>query len=263
MRTLKVLTCAVLACALAAGSLQAQTATGQMKWVSPGSAWASFTTNGGTNSQNIYTSPYRAQFSVNGSPNMALLPPAGTGGAFGSTWDIYCVDFDHYANTGTSNVFLTNFADAQANNWFGTYTRTHTLQQYVEAAYLAQKIQAGGDKALYSGAMWQIMTGGTFAYKGGTSGVSSWTQVQGAVDDAVAAYLAGTTLVNLADWVVVTEYAADANGRPTFDVTGKPVLGTHQEFITQVTPEPATLLLLGTGLVLLLVAAGAARRPIA
>jgi hypothetical protein len=58
--------------------------------------------------------------------------------------------------------------------------------------------------------------------------------------------------VNAASWVVVSEYATDA--------TGKRVLGSHQEYITQVTPEPATLLLLGTGLVVMLLAAGAMRR---
>ena len=52
--------------------------------------------------------------------------------------------------------------------------------------------------------------------------------------------------VNAANCVVVTD--ADGN---------------HQEFITQVTPEPATMLLLGTGLVVMLMAAGALRRPVA
>ena len=57
--------------------------------------------------------------------------------------------------------------------------------------------------------------------------------------------------VNASDWVVVT---------PTDFATNQ---NSSQEFITQVTPEPATLLLLGTGLVVMMLATGAIRRPMA
>jgi len=247
MRDVKVFAIAAAAGLLIAGSLQAQSGIGQMKWVGVNGNWAPFSTDGGLHSFNIYTDPYRAQFHVATNYTGVLLPPSGS--PFGPTSDIFCVDFDHYANTGTSNVWFTTLADGQANaGWFGTYTRSTSLQKYVEAAYLSHKIQTGGDKALYSAAIWQIMTGTPFMYKNGV-----WHDVWGAVNDATLAYEGGTTDVNLSEWAVVSEYKYDPNRNK--------ILGDHQEFLTQVTPEPATLLLLGTGLVVMLMAAGAFRRP--
>jgi hypothetical protein len=66
---------------------------------------------------------------------------------------------------------------------------------------------------------------------------------------------AGAGLVNAKEWVVVTDF--DAAGHSAR--MGNRNEGS-QEYLTHVTPEPATLLLLGTGLLATLMAAGALRR---
>jgi len=254
MRTRRVFGIAAAACLLlGAGSLQAQTASGQMQWRGVNGTTGKYNQSGtGGYDWYVYTSPYFAGFQINPNPAPAMLPPAGTTG-FGPTTDIYCVDFEHYANTGTSTVWFTNLADAQSNSsWLGTYTRNSSLQNYLAAAYLAQRIQADpSHSGLYNGAIWYLMSGAAAEPSYWLNG-STWTDVTSTALDALNNH---TGDVNAASWVVVSEYATDA--------TGKRVLGSHQEYITQVTPEPATLLLLGTGLVVMLLAAGAFRRRLA
>ena len=250
MRSVKVLASAVVACLLVAGSLQAQTASGSAKWMGVNGAWGSYNNAGsGGAVWNVYTSPYRAAFWIPSLPtDAALLPPAGTDG-FGPTTDIFCVDFHHYANTGTNGVFFTNLGDANVGDYLGTYTRNASLTNYLAAAYLAEQIRVRPDSAgVLTGAIWQIMSGQPNYWWDG----SGWENV-----GAWASYALNTghDFVNADNWVVVTDGARDQGGAP--------VLGNTQEYITQVriVPEPATLLLFGTGLVMMLAAAGAFRRP--
>ena len=262
MGKMKTAVLAVAACLLVAGSLRAQTATGSVRWMGVNGAWGSYNTAGSGGAEwNVYTSPYRAAFELASNPSPTLLPPAGTGG-FGPTTDIFCVDFNHYANTGTNGAFFTNLGDAQAHaGWLGTYTRIGSLQTYLAAAYLAEQLNANPSQSgILNGAIWQIMSGRPNYWWNGTN----WESVAATASYAVNT---GWQNVNASTGVVVTDGARGENGGA--------VLGNSQEYLsrvalapgrspdelTQVAPEPATLLLLSTGLIVMLVAAGAFRRP--
>ncbi len=255
VRTLKAITLAALSSAVLAQGLMAQMATGKEKLVGVNGASATYS-DGGSTTWTVYTSPYHSQFWVNSTssvlPPSTLLPPAGVN-AFGPATDVFCVDFNHDAYIGTTyNAYYTNLGTNAAD--IGTYTRSgHTLTQYLEAAWLASQISvvgaSTGAAADINGAIWQIMSGSpkyrwTGAGWSGT-GISSWVALAGG----------NWNTVNARDWVVVTDVNAAGKGWQ---------VGTagSQEFITQVTPEPATLLLLGTG-ILMLFGAGIVRRPLA
>ncbi len=76
---------------------------------------------------------------------------------------------------------------------------------------------------------------------------STWSST--GIDAWIAAAQANYQTVNPLNWVVVTDI--NAAGKLT---------GGSQEYLTQVTPEPATMLLLGTGLMIMMLGAGAVRR---
>jgi hypothetical protein len=255
---LKSVAIAAVSCALVAGSLSAQTGVGQVKWAGVNGAWSSYRNASQTKTWNVYTSPYKAQFKIPlNDPASVLLPPSGTT-SFGPVSDIFCVDFNHSANTGTYNAKFYNLgtSTAAADIAAGTYTRSgHTLQQYLATAYLSEQIKVVGVNTAaakdMNGAIWQIMSGEpTFRWNGSTwdnAGITSWFNL---------ALGTGYASVNASNWVVVTDVASVGQGPGA-------TTGGSQEYITQVTPEPATLILLGTGLLGLLLASGAIRRPLA
>ncbi len=236
---------------LLAGSLSAQTATGRMAWRGVNGAWSCY--SGGTVNGCFYTSPYHAAFQITSLPtNAQYLPPASaSSSAFGPTQDIFCVDFLHDASTNSTTGIAVNFTNlGQDAADVGISTRLHgtaaqTLTDYLESAWLAQQILAepslGTANALdMNGAIWQIMSGFPVYRNGVNTQIAYW------VGQAALYY---HTQVDPNRWVVVTDQLAAGNNTS----------GT-QEFLTQVTPEPATLLLLGTGLLLMMMGAGAVKR---
>lgn len=185
----------------------------------------------------VAVGPYSAKFAFNGGP-------------FGARVDIFCVDFLNRAITSQYNANFTNLATGDMSKTRGGATNK---VKYIRAAYLAAKMNAGnrGTETTSGTPSWRNLHGAIWNIMDGTptadAGIQYWT-----TDAQNACVDANSNCVNLAEWTVITDTRAASSGLRSD--------GYGQEYLTNVVPEPATILLLGTGLLGMLLASGALRR---
>jgi hypothetical protein len=252
MRITKSLIVLAAAALLTPSAAKAQV-LGKFQWSGVGSSFVWSYKQSDNSTLSVYGgAAYKAQFKINSSS--PWLPPHGTT-TFGPAVDIYCVDFTHHA-LNAYDAWFTKLSTGTMN-----HTRSSSQAQYLKAAWLVQKMEATpianqSTRADLHAAIWYMMAGNPVSVKQGSvytnAGMLSW------IGQANTSWNDGS--VNAAEWTVVTD-----NCVSTSHTNGGGFQASDscsQEFLTRnVTPEPATLILLGTGLLATLMLTGVMRRP--
>jgi hypothetical protein len=194
------------------------------------------TAPGVINSSNVYVGPYTAQ--VLSLPGQPII-------------DVFCVDYYHditsgtkwtgyTENLGTSSLSLTRLAGEGS---------TTVQKTYLEEAWLASQFASAPQTswADIDNAIWYLTSPASDNFHE-TAGGAVWA----------GKAAAGYSSVNAGDWEVITDVQA-------WNCTGGACTYTNggtQEYLTEVTPEPGALLLLGTGLLGVMLA-GVVKRSLA
>lgn len=176
---------------------------------------------------------------VNGGYGVQVGPYTGNlqGDGFGN-FSIYCVDYLHYASSG--NVFVSQMSgDLSSTRLAQTETQAQAQVIYQKTAYLSSLFETTATSAWggIHAAIWELSSG---------QSLGDGTAREMYVDMANANYAS----VDLSEWYVITPDGAtdgfmEGLGTGTYD-------GLGQEFLMRRSvPEPATVLLMLTGLVLL------------
>jgi hypothetical protein len=144
-----------------------------------------------------------------------------------------CVDFFHHIANG--DVWQANLTSLGSSTGIGTVTRFNNLTLYREAAWLSTQFSTTSNSATIGdiqATIWNLFSGPTTPPQPSSN---AWLL---AAQAFVAANPNGSTYQN---FYVVTDVNAH-------DVNGADDPNSKQEFIIVPTPEPATMLLVATGL---------------
>ncbi len=236
---------------------------GQFKWAGTGSSFGWFWRNSANTNINVMGgAAYRGNLQFADQPG--YWPAHGTTN-FGPAVDIYCVDFLHTAKTSSTGY------SAYFSNLTGplTKTRSSNVAQYLKAAWLIAKMDTYGTsttadkrtRAEIHAAVWNILSGQPVSVWNGTGPSGDGASYSAAgMNSWIAMANAGYTTVDANQWTVITDRCVETAGNAGAGFTASD--NCSQEFLTRnVVPEPATMILLGTGLLMTLALAGMFRRP--
>jgi hypothetical protein len=263
------------ALAITPAALNAQTTVlGKMKWAGTNSSFSWYwehTVGTTTTYRNVMGgAPYSANLQFSGATAPQWAVPAHGTTSFGPAVDIFCVDYNHTVNTASGGY------DAYFTSLGGTLTNTRSASKtnYLEAAWLASQMGQFGttttsDKAARAeihAAMWWVMTGeplGSFgSWKGGTASHTSLAgfNIINSTESWITQAQTKYTSVNPWEWTVVTDKCVTTAHDNLKNADA--VDSCSQEFLVynQAAPEPATIALLGTGLLATLAMTGIIRR---
>jgi hypothetical protein len=251
MRAMRLATLAVLLVGITPCVGSAQTA-GTFQWYGTGNSFIS-SFRYSDSPDHVITAyaggAYQAQFNIPGSD--PYLPPHETQTGFGPAVDIFCVDFLHDAESDAPySAWFSNLGNASL-----TKTRSNDLTKYLKAAYLVDKMDqittSQTDRVDLHAAIWNIMAGEPYAAKVGWADEAFDVNANQRMLDWVSQAETNYGSVDKYSWTVVTDACIGDNA----GAGSAAVDGCSQEFLVRneevVTPEPGTVILLATGMLMI------------
>lgn len=224
-------------------------------WAAASTVTVTFTSNGGQSANPTY---YPYTINVNNGVTTKSLTVAcddfRDAVFVGESFQANVSDFSNPPASLANTLYINNPAAGNSNYGGGVTTG---LQAYEELAFLYTQLlpvppNTNTQNQAINYAMWELFNPGLHEANGATGtdptlGNSGVDQSTFWLTQALNAFNGGLKGVNLANFVIYSPDPTNTTGW-TLDAAGKPI--QPQEFIGEV-PEPASLALLGTGLLIL------------